>query len=137
VSVLLAVEPAVLRAEGRGHRRQPGRARRNPTAIPVRRRFGLSTDYGVFLLSRIKEAHDAGATDTDAVATGLERVGRITTAAAVLFAVAIGAFVTSEMIFIKQLGLGTALAVLIDATIIRALLESSRPPCAWRPPSPR
>jgi uncharacterized membrane protein YdfJ with MMPL/SSD domain len=87
--------------------------------------FGLSTDYGVFLLSRIKEAHDGGATDSDAVATGLERVGRIATAAAVLFAVAIGAFVTSEMIFIKQLGLGTALAVLIDATIIRALLVPS------------
>jgi uncharacterized membrane protein YdfJ with MMPL/SSD domain len=87
--------------------------------------FGLSTDYGVFLLSRIKEAHDGGATDTDAVAIGLERVGRIATAAAVLFAVAIGAFVTSEMIFIKQLGLGTALAVLIDATIIRALLVPS------------
>jgi uncharacterized membrane protein YdfJ with MMPL/SSD domain len=87
--------------------------------------FGLSTDYGVFLLSRIKEAHDGGATDADAVAIGLERVGRIATAAAVLFAVAIGAFVTSEMIFIKQLGLGTALAVLIDATIIRALLVPS------------
>ena len=87
--------------------------------------FGLSTDYGVFLLSRIKEAHDAGATSSDAVAIGLERVGRIATAAAVLFAVAIGAFVTSEMIFIKQLGVGTALAVLIDATIIRALLVPS------------
>ncbi len=87
--------------------------------------FGLSTDYGVFLLSRIKEARDGGATDADAVAIGLERVGRIATAAALLFAVAIGAFVTSEMIFIKQLGLGTALAVLIDATIVRALLVPS------------
>jgi uncharacterized membrane protein YdfJ with MMPL/SSD domain len=87
--------------------------------------FGLSTDYGVFLLGRIKEAHDAGARTADAVAIGLERVGRIATAAAVLFAVAIGAFVTSEMIFIKQLGLGTALAVLIDATIVRALLVPS------------
>jgi uncharacterized membrane protein YdfJ with MMPL/SSD domain len=87
--------------------------------------FGLSTDYGVFLLGRIKEAHDAGAKTADAVAMGLERVGRIATAAAVLFAVAIGAFVTSEMIFIKQLGLGTALAVLIDATIVRALLVPS------------
>jgi len=84
--------------------------------------FGLSTDYGVFLLSRIKEAHDAGASDSEAVAIGLERTGRIVTAAALLFAVAIGAFVTSEIIFIKQVGLGTALAVLIDATIIRALL---------------
>ncbi|MGH2838648.1 MAG: MMPL family transporter, partial [Thermoleophilaceae bacterium] len=87
--------------------------------------FGLSTDYGVFLLSRIKEARDAGASDRDAVAIGLERVGRIATAAAVLFAVAIGAFVTSEMVFIKELGLGTALAVLIDATIVRALLVPS------------
>jgi uncharacterized membrane protein YdfJ with MMPL/SSD domain len=87
--------------------------------------FGLSTDYGVFLLSRIKEARDGGASNAEAVAIGLERVGRITTAAALLFAVAIGAFVTSEMIFIKELGLGTALAVLIDATIIRALLVPS------------
>ena len=87
--------------------------------------FGLSTDYGVFLLSRIKEARDGGASDSEAVAIGLERTGRIVTAAAVLFSVAIGAFVTSEMIFIKENGLGTALAVLIDATIIRALLVPS------------
>jgi uncharacterized membrane protein YdfJ with MMPL/SSD domain len=87
--------------------------------------FGLSTDYGVFLLSRIKEARDGGAEDREAVAIGLERTGRIVTAAALLFAIAIGAFVTSEMIFIKQLGLGTALAVLIDATIVRALLVPS------------
>jgi RND superfamily putative drug exporter len=87
--------------------------------------FGLSTDYGVFLLSRIKEAHDRGASDRDAVATGLERTGRIVTAAALLFSIAIGAFVTSQMIFIKELGLGTALAVLIDATIVRALLVPS------------
>jgi uncharacterized membrane protein YdfJ with MMPL/SSD domain len=87
--------------------------------------FGLSTDYGVFLLSRIKEARDGGASDSEAVAIGLERTGRIVTAAALLFSVAIGAFVTSQMIFIKQLGLGTALAVLIDATIIRALLVPS------------
>ncbi len=87
--------------------------------------FGLSTDYGVFLLSRIKEARDAGASDSEAVAIGLERTGRIVTAAALLFCIAIGAFVTSEIVFIKQLGLGTALAVLIDATIIRALLVPS------------
>jgi uncharacterized membrane protein YdfJ with MMPL/SSD domain len=87
--------------------------------------FGLSTDYGVFLLSRIKEAYDAGAPNSEAVAIGLERTGRIVTAAALLFSVAIGAFVTSEMIFIKELGLGTALAVLIDATIVRALLVPS------------
>ena len=84
--------------------------------------FGLSTDYGVFLLARIKEARDAGSSDTDAVAVGLQRTGRIVTAASLLFAVAIGAFVTSQMIFIKELGLGTAVAVLIDASIVRALL---------------
>ena len=87
--------------------------------------FGLSTDYGVFLLSRIKEARDAGHSDSESVAVGLERTGRIVTAAALLFCIAIGAFVTSQIIFIKQLGLGTAFAVLIDATIIRALLVPS------------
>ncbi len=87
--------------------------------------FGLSTDYGVFLLSRIKEARDGGASDSEAVAIGLERTGRIITAAALLFSIAIGAFVTSQIIFIKQVGLGTALAVLIDATIVRALLVPS------------
>jgi uncharacterized membrane protein YdfJ with MMPL/SSD domain len=84
--------------------------------------FGLSTDYGVFLLSRIKEARDGGYSDSEAVSVGLERTGRVVTAAAVLFSIAIGAFVTSQIVFIKELGLGTALAVLIDATIIRALL---------------
>jgi uncharacterized membrane protein YdfJ with MMPL/SSD domain len=87
--------------------------------------FGLSTDYGVFLLSRIKEARDSGLANREAVATGLERTGRVVTAAAVLFCVAIGAFATSEIIFIKQVGVGTALAVLIDATLIRALLVPS------------
>jgi uncharacterized membrane protein YdfJ with MMPL/SSD domain len=87
--------------------------------------FGLSTDYGVYLLSRIKEARDGGASDGDAVAIGLQRTGRIVTAAAVLFCVAIGAFATSEMVFIKELGLGTAFAVLLDATIVRALLVPS------------
>jgi uncharacterized membrane protein YdfJ with MMPL/SSD domain len=84
--------------------------------------FGLATDYGVFLLSRIKEGHDRGLDDRTAVAFGVERTGRIVTAAALLFCVAIGAFATSGILFIKLLGLGTALAVIIDATIIRALL---------------
>jgi uncharacterized membrane protein YdfJ with MMPL/SSD domain len=87
--------------------------------------FGLATDYGVFLLSRIKEARDGGASDSEAVAVGLERTGRIVTAAALLFAVAIGAFATSKLVFIKELGIGTALAVLIDASIVRALLVPS------------
>src|SRR6266581_348705 len=87
--------------------------------------FGLATDYGIFLLSRIKEARDSGVSDAEAVAVGLERTGRIVTAAAVLFAVAIGAFATSKLVFIKERGLGTALAVLIDASIIRTLLVPS------------
>jgi uncharacterized membrane protein YdfJ with MMPL/SSD domain len=87
--------------------------------------FGLSTDYAVFLLSRIKEARDKGASETECVAIGLERTGRIVTAAALLFAVAMLAFATSKIIFIKENGVGTALAVLIDASIIRALLVPS------------
>jgi uncharacterized membrane protein YdfJ with MMPL/SSD domain len=87
--------------------------------------FGLSTDYAVFLLSRIKEARDHGASDSECVAIGLERTGRIVTAAALLFAVAMGAFATSQIIFIKENGVGTALAVLIDASIVRALLVPS------------
>jgi RND superfamily putative drug exporter len=87
--------------------------------------FGLSTDYGVFLINRIKEGHDAGLSTTDAVAQGLARTGRIVTAAAGLFTIAIGAFATSSIIFIKEVGVGTALAVIIDATIVRALLVPS------------
>jgi uncharacterized membrane protein YdfJ with MMPL/SSD domain len=84
--------------------------------------FALSTDYGVFLFGRIKEAHDDGLSTREAVAYGVERTGRLITAAALLFCVAVGAFVTSHIFFIKQFGLGTALAVAIDATFIRALL---------------
>jgi RND superfamily putative drug exporter len=102
--------------------------------------FGLATDYGVFLLARIKEAHDAGAPNAEAVALGLERTGRIVTAAALLFAVAVGAFATSQIVFIKELGIGTALAVLLDATVIRALLVPSLMallgPLNWWAPRP-
>ena len=87
--------------------------------------FGLSTDYAVFLLTRIKEARDSGVPTEEAVPIGLERTGRIVTFAALLFAIAIGAFVTSEIVFIKEAGLGTAIGVLIDATIVRALLVPS------------
>jgi len=87
--------------------------------------FGLSTDYGVYLLTRIKEAHDAGLTNSEAVATGLQRTGRIITAAALLFCVAIGAFATSQIIFIKELGIGIAAGVLVDATVVRAFLVPS------------
>lgn len=84
--------------------------------------FALSTDYGVFLFGRIKEAHDDGLATRDAVAYGLERTGRLVTAAALLFCVALGAFSTSHILFIKELGVGVPLAVAIDASIVRALL---------------
>ncbi len=84
--------------------------------------FGLSTDYGVFLLGRIKEARDGGLSNDEAVATGLQKTGAIVTAAALLLAVALGAFVTSQLVFLKELGVGAAAAVLIDAFVIRALL---------------
>jgi uncharacterized membrane protein YdfJ with MMPL/SSD domain len=87
--------------------------------------FGLSTDYGVYLLTRIKEAHDAGLPNSEAVATGLQRTGRIITAAALLFCVAIGAFATSQIIFIKELGIGIAAGVIVDATVVRAFLVPS------------
>jgi uncharacterized membrane protein YdfJ with MMPL/SSD domain len=87
--------------------------------------FGLSSDYGVFLLARIKEAYDSGMPNREAVAVGLERSGRIVTQAALLFCVAIGAFATSSIVFIKEVGVGIAFAVIIDATIIRAFLVPS------------
>jgi uncharacterized membrane protein YdfJ with MMPL/SSD domain len=87
--------------------------------------FGLATDYGVFLLARIKEAHDAGLGNREAVALGLERTGRVVTAAALLFCVAVGAFATSGILIVKELGLGIALAVAIDASLVRALLVPS------------
>ena len=102
--------------------------------------FALSTDYGVFLLARIKESHDGGLPARAAVALGLERTGRLVTAAALLFCVAIGAFVTSEIFFIKQLGAGAALAVAVDATVVRALLVpalmGSLGERAWWAPAP-
>jgi RND superfamily putative drug exporter len=87
--------------------------------------FGLVTDYGVFLLTRIKEAWDAGFSNREAVAIGLERTGRIITAAALLFCVAIGAFATSQIVVVKEIGIGVALAVAIDASIVRVLLVPS------------
>jgi RND superfamily putative drug exporter len=87
--------------------------------------FGLSTDYAVFLLGRIYEARVRGETDREAVALGLERSGRLVTQAAILFCLAVGAFSTSSVIFIKQVGVGAVAAVLIDATVVRALLVPS------------
>ncbi|GAB6901797.1 MMPL family transporter [Kineosporia succinea] len=84
--------------------------------------FALSTDYGVFLLGRIKEARESGLGEREAVATGLGRTGSIVTAAALLLAVAIGAFSTSEISFMQQIGIATAVGVLVDAFIVRSLL---------------
>jgi len=84
--------------------------------------FGLSMDYEVFLLSRIKEEHDAGKSNVDAVALGLQKSARIITAAALILAIVFAAFLTSGVTSIKLLGFGVAFAILIDATLIRALL---------------
>lgn len=84
--------------------------------------FGLSMDYEVFVLSRIKEEHDAGADNVTAVARGLERTGKIVTAAAGILSVIFVAFITSQVAFIKLIGVGMALAVIMDATLVRATL---------------
>jgi RND superfamily putative drug exporter len=84
--------------------------------------FGLSMDYEVFLLSRIKEEHDRTGDNVASVARGLERTGRIVTAAAALLATVFVVFATSEIVFIKLFGLGLATAVVMDATVVRATL---------------
>jgi RND superfamily putative drug exporter len=84
--------------------------------------FGLSMDYEVFLLSRIREEWDRTGDNTTAVANGLQFSGRIITSAALLLAVVIGGFATSGIVFIKMIGVGMLVAVLVDATVVRALL---------------
>jgi RND superfamily putative drug exporter len=101
--------------------------------------FGLSMDYEVFLLSRIKELHDAGSSNEEAVAGGLARTGRIVTTAAGLLAVTFIAFGLSKVSFIQMFGLGTALAILVDATLVRGVLVPSFMRLAgdanwWAPP---
>jgi trehalose monomycolate/heme transporter len=84
--------------------------------------FGLSMDYEVFLLSRIREQWDVTGDNTEAVASGVQRTGGIITSAALLLAIVIGAFATSGIVFIKMIGVGMLVALLVDATIVRALL---------------
>jgi RND superfamily putative drug exporter len=84
--------------------------------------FGLSMDYEVFLLSRVQEAHLDGADNTTSVARGLEKSGRIITSAAAIVVLVSLSFVAADIVLIKALGLGTAIAVLLDATLVRALL---------------
>jgi uncharacterized membrane protein YdfJ with MMPL/SSD domain len=87
--------------------------------------FGLATDYAVLVLARIKELHDSGASNEEAVATGIARTGRVITAAAMMIAVVFLAFGVSAIFFMKQIAFAMAVGVLIDATIVRALLVPS------------
>ena len=87
--------------------------------------FGLSMDYEVFIVTRIREAHDRGATDTEAVALGLERTGRIVTAAAAVMVIAFLGFAVGRIEGLRQFGIGLAAAVALDATVVRALLVPS------------
>jgi RND superfamily putative drug exporter len=84
--------------------------------------FGLATDYAVLVLARIKEQHDLGVPNTEAVAIGIARTGRVITAAAVMIAVVFAAFGVSQVFFMKQIAVGQAFGVLVDATVVRALL---------------
>jgi trehalose monomycolate/heme transporter len=84
--------------------------------------FGLSTDYEVFLLSRVREEWVAGADNTTAVATGLQRTGRIITSAALLLVIVITGFTTGHTGFVKLIGVGMIVAIVVDATLVRALL---------------
>ncbi len=87
--------------------------------------FGLATDYAVLVMARIKEQHDLGKSNEDAVAIGIGRTGRVITAAAVMIAVVFLAFGVSTVFFMKQIAVGAAVGVLLDATIVRALLVPS------------
>ena len=84
--------------------------------------FGLSMDYEVFLLARIKEIHDETGDNDEAVSLGLQRTGRVITSAALLISIVFAAFATGESVDMKQLGVGLALAIIIDATIVRMFL---------------
>jgi uncharacterized membrane protein YdfJ with MMPL/SSD domain len=87
--------------------------------------FGLATDYAVLVMARIKEQHDLGASNEEAVAIGIARTGRVITAAAVMIAVVFLAFGVSSVFFMKQIAVGMAVGVLLDATVVRALLVPS------------
>jgi RND superfamily putative drug exporter len=84
--------------------------------------FGLSMDYEVFLLSRVKEAFDGGMDNAHSVAVGLERSGRLITSAAAIVVLVSSSFIAADIVLIKALGLGTAIAVFLDATVVRGLL---------------
>ena len=84
--------------------------------------FGLSMDYEVFLVSRMREFWDEGASNEEAVAQGLERTGRIVTAAAIVMVAAFLGFAAGSIVGLQEFGLGLAIAIFLDATLIRAVL---------------
>jgi uncharacterized membrane protein YdfJ with MMPL/SSD domain len=84
--------------------------------------FGLSVDYEVFLLSRIRERYDQSGDNTAAVAAGLQRTGGVITSLAVLLIIVVGAFSASGIAFIKLMGVGMITALILDATVVRVLL---------------
>ncbi len=102
--------------------------------------FGLSMDYEVFLLSRVREQYDRTGDNDLAVVTGVQKTGRIITSAAVLLAVVIGAFALSGIVFMKMLGIGMLVALLVDATIVRGVLVPATMkvlgPLNWWAPAP-
>ncbi|MDQ2630274.1 MAG: MMPL family transporter, partial [Actinomycetota bacterium] len=87
--------------------------------------FGLATDYAVLVMARIKERYDAGDSNEEAVAVGIARTGRVITAAALAIALVFLAFAVSSVFFVKQIAIGMAVGVMVDATIVRALLVPS------------
>jgi uncharacterized membrane protein YdfJ with MMPL/SSD domain len=84
--------------------------------------FGLAMDYELFLLSSIKEAYDQTGDTRSSVARGLERSGQLITRAALLLVAVMVGFISADMLLVKEMGVGMAVAVIIDATIVRALL---------------
>jgi RND superfamily putative drug exporter len=87
--------------------------------------FGLSMDYEVFLVTRMREEWDHGRSNREAVAYGLERTGRIVSAAAIVMVAAFSGFVAGRIVGLQEFGIGLAVAILVDATIVRALLVPS------------
>jgi RND superfamily putative drug exporter len=102
--------------------------------------FGLSMDYEVFLLSRIRERYDITGNTTEAVASGLQRTGGLITSLALLLVIVVGAFSASGITFIKLLGVGMIVALVVDATIVRVLLVPAvmrlLGPANWWAPGP-
>ncbi len=87
--------------------------------------FGLSMDYNVFILSRVKEEYDKSGDNTEAVALGIEKTGSVVTSAALIMVATFGVFVFSDLVFMQMIGLGLAVAVFVDATLIRTIILPS------------